>query len=76
MENSIGGLEFLSCIPGTVGGGLKINSGCFGREFKDILLSVQVIDRNGNILTIPSSKIKFESVSRVIQLLDESSNSI
>ncbi|MFL2879553.1 MAG: UDP-N-acetylmuramate dehydrogenase [Candidatus Pelagibacter sp.] len=59
MENSIGGLEFLSCIPGTVGGGLKINSGCFGREFKDILLSVQVIDRNGIIQTIPASKIKF-----------------
>ena len=31
MENCISGLEFLSCIPGTVGGGLKINSGCFGR---------------------------------------------
>ena len=59
MENGIGGLEFLSCIPGTVGGGLKINSGCFGREFKDILLSVQVIDRKGIIQTIPASKIKF-----------------
>tara|TARA_B100001057_G_scaffold457375_1_gene505605 strand:- start:1103 stop:2014 length:912 start_codon:yes stop_codon:yes gene_type:complete len=59
MENEIGGLEFLSCIPGTVGGGLKINSGCFGREFKDILLSVQVIDRKGIIQTIPASKIKF-----------------
>ena len=59
MENNIGGFEFLSCIPGTIGGGLKINSGCFGKEFKDILLSVQVIDRNGVIKTIPSSKIKF-----------------
>ena len=59
MENSIGGFEFLSCIPGTIGGGLRINSGCFGKEFKDILLSVQVIDRKGVIKTIPSSKIKF-----------------
>ncbi len=59
MENSIGGFEFLSCIPGTIGGGLKINSGCFGKEFKDILLSVQVIDKNGMIQTIPASKIKF-----------------
>ena len=59
MENNIGGFEFLSCIPGTIGGGLRINSGCFGKEFKDILLSVQVIDRNGVIKTIPSSKIKF-----------------
>ena len=59
MENNIGGFEFLSCIPGTIGGGLRINSGCFGKEFKDILLSVQVIDRKGIIKTIPSSKIKF-----------------
>ena len=59
LENGIGGFEFLSCIPGTVGGGLKINSGCFGREFKDILLSVQVVDRNGVIRTIPASDIKF-----------------
>ena len=59
MENNIGGFEFLSCIPGTIGGGLRINSGCFGKEFKDILLSVQVIDREGVIKTIPSSKIKF-----------------
>ena len=59
MENDIGGLEFLSCIPGTVGGGLRINSGCFGKEFKDILLSVQAIDKNGNMKTIPSSQINF-----------------
>ena len=59
MENNIGGLEFLSCIPGTVGGGLKMNSGCFNSEFKDILLSVQAIDKNGNILTIPSRDLNF-----------------
>ena len=59
-DNGIGGLEFLSCIPGSVGGGIRMNSGCYGTEFKDILLSVQAIDKNGNILTIPSSKIKFD----------------
>ena len=58
-NNGIGGFEFLSCIPGTVGGGLKMNSGCFKKEFKDILLSVQAIDKSGKVLTIPSSKIKF-----------------
>ncbi len=59
-ENNIGGLEFLSCIPGSIGGGIRMNSGCYDTEFKDILLSVQVIDRTGKVLTIPSSKIKFE----------------
>jgi len=58
-ENNIGGLEFLACIPGTVGGGLRMNSGCFEKEFKDILVSVQAVDRMGKVLTIPVSKIKF-----------------
>tara|TARA_Y100000590_G_scaffold163757_1_gene187718 strand:- start:22 stop:657 length:636 start_codon:yes stop_codon:yes gene_type:complete len=60
VENEVGGLEFLSCIPGTIGGGIRMNSGCFGTEFKDILLSVQAVDRTGNVLTIPSTNIKFE----------------
>jgi len=59
-ENDVGGLEFLSCIPGSIGGGIRMNSGCFGAEFKDILLSVQAVDREGKVLTIPSSNIKFE----------------
>jgi len=56
-ENEIGGLEFLSCIPGTVGGGLRMNAGCFDREFKDILISVQAIDRLGQVITIPIKEI-------------------
>ena len=59
-ENDIGGLEFLSCIPGSVGGGVRMNSGCFDNEFKDVLVSVQVINRSGKVLTIPSSSIKFD----------------
>ncbi len=59
MENSISGFEFLSCIPGSVGGGIRMNSGCYNREFKDILLSVQAVDFLGNILQIPYEEIKF-----------------
>ena len=59
-EKNLSGFEFLSCIPGTVGGGIKMNAGCFGNEIKDILLSIQVIDQLGNISTIPSSQINFE----------------
>ena len=58
-ENNLGGFEFLSCIPGTVGGGIRMNSGCFDREFKDLILSVQTIDFLGNVITIPKDKIKF-----------------
>ncbi len=59
-ENDIGGFEFLSCIPGTVGGGIRMNSGCFDSEFKDILISIQAVDTEGKVLTIPASKINFE----------------
>ena len=60
MNNSLSGFEFLSCIPGTIGGGIRMNAGCFGNEFKDILLSVQAIDKTGNVRTILSKDIKFE----------------
>ena len=59
-DNSLSGFEFLSCIPGTVGGGIKMNAGCFGNEIKDILISIQVIDKIGNVSTIPAEKINFE----------------
>ena len=60
MENSLGGFEFLSCIPGTVGGGIKMNAGCFNREFKDILVSIQAIDKSGKVTTIPATDINFK----------------
>ncbi len=60
MENSLGGFEFLSCIPGTVGGGIKMNAGCFQREFKDILISIQAISKLGQVITIPLKEINFK----------------
>ncbi len=59
MENEIEGFEFLSCIPGSIGGGIKMNAGCFSKEFKDIIVSVQAIDFYGKVLTIPASNISF-----------------
>ena len=59
-DNSLSGFEFLSCIPGTIGGGIKMNAGCFGKEIKNILISIQAIDKFGNISTIPVNKVNFE----------------
>ena len=59
-ENNLGEMEFLSCIPGSVGGGIRMNSGCFEKEFKDILISVQYIDFNGIVKTINSKNKNFE----------------
>ena len=60
MENSLGGFEFLSCIPGTIGGGIKMNAGCFQREFKDILISIQAVNKSGQVITIPAKDINFK----------------
>jgi len=60
LENSLGGFEFLSCIPGTVGGGIKMNAGCFNREFKDIIVSIQAVTKSGQVVTIPAKEINFK----------------
>ena len=59
LENSLSGFEFLSCIPGSVGGAIRMNSGCYGEDISGIIVSVQVMDFNGNIKVIQSSGIKF-----------------
>jgi len=59
LQNSLTGLEFLSCIPGTIGGAIKMNSGCYQEDISKILLSVQAMDLNGNLKIIPSAEIKF-----------------
>ena len=56
---NISGLEFMSCIPGTIGGGIRMNSGCFNKEFKDVLVSIQLTDFKGNVRSIPANKINF-----------------
>ena len=60
MDKGLGGFEFLCCIPGTVGGGIKMNAGCFKREFKDILISIQAINKSGQVITIPAKDINFK----------------
>ena len=42
--NGIGGLEFLSCIPGSIGGSVKMNSGCYERDISKILVSIKAIN--------------------------------
>lgn len=46
---NIAGLEFFSGIPGTIGGALRMNAGCYGTETKDVLVEATAIDRTGAI---------------------------
>ena len=47
MKKGVGGLEFLSGIPGTLGGSVKMNAGAFGKEIKDVLVAATIIDSTG-----------------------------
>ncbi|HVU21115.1 MAG TPA: UDP-N-acetylmuramate dehydrogenase [Rhizomicrobium sp.] len=58
-EAGIGGLEFLRGIPGTVGGALKMNAGCYGKEIKDIFVEATVIDGKGNKHTLSAADMGF-----------------
>ena len=58
-DNNIGQMEFLSCIPGSIGGAVRMNSGCFGSDISQILLSIKVLDKSGNEKEIKKDEIKF-----------------
>ena len=58
-DNNISGLEFMSCIPGSIGGGIRMNSGCYKKEFKDVLISIQLVDFKGIVRSLPANKIIF-----------------
>ena len=59
LQNSISGFEFLSCIPGSVGGAIRMNSGCYGEDISKIIVSIQAMDLDGKIRVIYSADIKF-----------------
>jgi UDP-N-acetylmuramate dehydrogenase len=56
-EAGIAGLEFLSGVPGTIGGGLRMNAGAYGGEIKDALVDATAVDRNGTIHRVPANRL-------------------
>jgi UDP-N-acetylmuramate dehydrogenase len=58
-EAGIGGLEFLSGIPGSIGGSVRMNAGAYGREIKDVLVSATALDRGGQAHTIDCAAMGF-----------------
>ncbi len=58
-SNNIGSMEFLSCIPGSIGGAIIMNSGCYGANISEILLSIKVVDEKGNEKEIKKDEIRF-----------------
>lgn len=57
--HGVAGLEFLRGIPGTVGGGLRMNAGAYGTEFKDVLVWAEAVDAQGNLHRLSPAEMKF-----------------
>lgn len=59
LDANIGGLEFLSGVPGSIGGALRMNAGAFGGEMKDVTLSAEVMDPHGTLHTLSADDMGF-----------------
>ncbi len=59
QKAGIAGLAFLSGIPGTIGGALRMNGGAYGGETKDVLVEARGVDRQGNIRTFSNAEMGF-----------------
>ncbi len=55
----IAGLEFYAGIPGTIGGALTMNAGCYGRETTDVLVEATALDRSGRRVTLTHADVGF-----------------
>lgn len=66
-ENELTGMEFSSGIPGTVGGAIVMNAGAYGGEMKQIVESVEVMDREGGILVLDNDTMEFGYRTSVIK---------
>ena len=59
LKNEIGGFEFASGIPGTIGGAIKMNAGAYGGEFKDIVQDVTYLNKQNDIIVIQNFECDF-----------------
>lgn len=58
-DAGIAGLEFLRGIPGTIGGALTMNAGCYGTETKDVFVEARAVDQRGELLTLGLGEMGF-----------------
>ena len=75
LKNSLAGFEFLSCIPGTIGGAVKMNSGCYGEDVSKIIVSVQVMDLTGKIIEeVKSPTAGYIGLKRLLPTVNSGDN--
>lgn len=66
-ENGLTGLEFAAGIPGTIGGGVVMNAGAYDGEMKQVVETVRVIDREGEITTLDNDTMEFGYRTSIIK---------
>lgn len=59
-EHFLTGLEFLSGVPGVIGGALAMNAGAYGNEISDVLIKAEAIDQEGNIVELNNRDFGFK----------------
>ena len=57
-DRGLAGFEFATGIPGTIGGAVRMNAGAYGGEIKDIIVSADVLDADGNIITLDKAELE------------------
>ncbi|MCF0126461.1 MAG: UDP-N-acetylmuramate dehydrogenase [Clostridia bacterium] len=67
LEEDITGFEELSGIPGTIGGAIRMNAGAHGKEMKDIVKNIKLIDYNGIEKTLTNEQMKFEYRTSILK---------
>lgn len=67
LENGLGGFEFASGIPGTLGGAIIMNAGAYGREMKDVVVESVVLNGDGEVMTLSKDQLQFGYRSSVLQ---------
>jgi len=60
LEAGLGGLEFLSGIPGVIGGALRMNAGAYGTEMADIVVSARAMDPNGVVHDFTADRMRYD----------------
>ncbi|MDF2877068.1 MAG: murB [Clostridia bacterium] len=67
LDEGLADFEFAQGIPGTLGGAVAMNAGAYGREIKDVIISADVIDHEGNIITLSKDELALGYRTSIVQ---------
>ena len=69
-DKGLAGFEFATGIPGSVGGAVRMNAGAYGGEIKDIIVSADVLDRSGRLISLSRDELELGYRTSCIAAMD------